>query len=415
MKIPGQWKSQPKKVKGDDDKKKLYRELFNFGILEGESLKDASARFTAKTGKAVDQDFIDTVQSLEENDRTQKRWFEIMETASSLEEYFHSILNECVIESVRTDNLSLSIFFSSWVNQRVTKAGDKRYQVSLGLAERLAFTELRGLYARDIRLPFPAVLIELPASMAFGIPSLKIPKALLLQEEVPGGAAQKAGIQRVWNLSLMPANIVGAIKEDDRTILARIFLWDDLKWEACVERSLEEIYCLSPLVTPEVQASMFSGDKDVQRKLANLAANLVLYSTNHNARAVPTNKEFIELGERIQKAPPGAKKERLKERRRSLDPDYTIVLGAGVKPIPHDVMDGNKIGVRTLVAGFWRNQVFGPAKTLNEEGEKVWIPAEKREHQMKWIAPFWRGLELGEESPVTNPIRVMKEVSPSIA
>jgi len=408
--IPGQWKAQPKPK--ENESTNLYQEIAKFGVNDGESIVDALARFTAKTGKVVPPELLEEVKDMEEHKQRNDHGLQLVKTADNLETYFSVFIEKVAAPWVRDEYLELQTIFSSWLNQQTHKHGNKRYQVTLGLAERLAFTELRGIYARDIRLPFPAIIVEIPASLAFGIENLKIPKALLIQEEAPGGSAQLAGISRVWNMSLIPLQQIGHLKEDERTILARLFFWEDLKWEASVQRSSVELYQLSPLVPMGVQLDMFaaSGNPDVQRKLMNLAANLVLYATNHNARAVPTNKEFVELGERIQKAPPGAKKERLKERRRSLDPDYKIVLGTGVKRIPDEVREGDKIGVRTLVSGFWRNQVFGPAKTLNEEGEKVWIPAEKREHQMKWISPFWRGLELGDEAPVTNPIRVMKEL-----
>lgn len=403
--IPG----QGKKAKGaEDEKTKLLRELWRFGIRKDELIAHAMERFTRVTGKKIPPDIAKSLMDFDDHTKElMERAVKIrgvVDSAQNLEMFFHGMV-EHGSELIRTQPHDLQIHFSSWVNQKFTQAGKKRYEVSLGLAERLAFTELRGIDAKDIRLPFPAILIEIPASMAFGIECLKISKALMIQEEAPGGIASTMGISRVWNLTMVPASLVSHLQSDERIILGRLFFWDDAKWTESVNKSLSSVFSLSPLVSAENQCAMFAsmGDETIQRNLFNLVANLVLYSTNHNVREVATNKEYIELGERIQRTPAGSKKEKLKERRRSLDPNYKIVLGTGVRKIPDEVREGQKIGVRTLVSGFWRNQVYGPAK---KDGE--WIPAEERLHKMKWVEPFWRGVELGEEAPVVNPIRVLK-------
>lgn len=406
--IPGQGKHRPHTPA--DNRTKLLQELWRFGMQPGESPLQAAARFMKTTGKKIPEDVIEMLKKEHEANSAQleraEKLSEVVKSATNLESFFHPYVELSSKWGGIRDVRDLQVIFSSWINQKFDQAGRKRYEVSLGLAERLAFTELRGIAAKDIRLPFPAILIEIPASMAFGIEALEIQKVILIQEEAPGGIAAQSGITRVWNLTMIPAQLEGMLQAEDRIILGRLFFWEEDKWTESVDKSINSVYSLSSAVKPEEQAMMFAslGDSKIQRSLFNLVANLVLYSTNHNAREVPTNKEYIELGERIQKTPASAKKERLKERRRSLAPNYKIVLGTGVRRIPEEAREGNKIGVRTLVSGFWRNQVYGPAK---KDGE--WIPAAERLHQMKWVEPFWRGLELGEEAPVTNPTRVMKD------
>ena len=293
-------------------------------------------------------------------------------------------------------------FFWAWVRDRAMLAGDKRYQVSLGLAERMVYTELRGLSSDDIRLPFPTISIEISSTLVLGpLSSHEYPKTLFIQEETPGGATREAGVSRVWNMVLLPAKWArlpygehGAL---ELYLLARLCFTKGEKWEAVVSLGKTGSYELSPLISDHAGAAMFSdfGPETITiyESLFRLAANLVLYATNNETRASATNKEYNDLTARIQKTPGGPKKERLKERRRSLDPEYKIVLGANVRPIPDAMREGNKIGVRTLVSGFWRNQAHGPKFSLRKQ---------------KWIEPFWRGVELGEEAPATNPIRVLQ-------
>jgi hypothetical protein len=220
----------------------------------------------------------------------------------------------------------------------------KKYAIHAGLHDRLRHTEIRGVKGFQVKTPFPSIYVE---------------------------------------TSLHDFFLSSSEKNDINLIHVTWFRPSDAK------SSSFSLYSTDLLLESQKKIEDQAGDEFHQEIL-----NIILYLTNaHHRESLKeeaTNQEWISLGDRIQKAPPGAKKERLKARRRELDPEYRIILGRGVKSLQQekDELDaGSKHTVRTLVSGHWRNQIYGPR--LDPLGNP--IPAEQRKHESIWIEPFWKG------------------------
>lgn len=237
----------------------------------------------------------------------------------------------------------------------VKKTGVKTYRVLPGLESRLSNTELRGIKGKNIKLPFNGnIWVEME--------------------------------HRCFVLS-QTENVIHLTWIDEKNDKDTPF-W--CSWELTLE--------------PDVPLQQQKINDDA---IFRFVVNVVMYITNchyrEEFRQEPTNAEWVSLGERIQKLPAGAKKERLKERRRQLDPEYKIIIGKGVRSMQEekDDLDKKSLSVRTLVSGHWRNQVSGARKDAFGNA----IPAENRAHELIFIEPFWRGPEW---VPSIEPVRVAK-------
>ena len=241
----------------------------------------------------------------------------------------------------------------------------KEFIVSAGLAERLVDTRLRGVCGQDLRLPFPSIRIELPVGLDFGIgPTTKITHFMICEFN--------------RNLTILVDHHMNEENEErsegpngeDREGIIHVGITD--------ESSLDEI----------AAASTFYGYEQVKLgKFVEFLFNAILYMTNVRFREEASNKDWKDLSARIQRLPPGSKKERLKERRRSLDPGYFIYIGRDV-PRLGSATEGNHLVVRTKVTGHWKMQAHGPKLS---------------ERKLIWIEPYWKG---PDHAPETNPTRV---------
>lgn len=371
--------------------------------------------------------------SVEERSDKVKKFEALIGEVRTLEEYAAGFMNIGLnIEknlTAGTDESTddLRVLCASYLsltskNPDGTSIKHPRYQVSLGLAQRLAFTSLRGVKAKDIRLPFSHIRVELPAAFdeALDIGSIAEPRVLIVKEETPGGVALKAGMERSLLMSLIPLRMENEMNRDPSIIFGRLVFREEWTWQQALEHSTSVFYSIDDRLGTAEHAKLYTplGGIEACERLYNLIGNLILFATSSKTRESATNKEYIELTRRIEAIKgQSSKKDRLKERRRSLDPEYKIVLGVNVRPVPEEVRgERGKIGVRTLVSGHWRNQVRGPAKRYSDETHRMeWIPAQERLHEWTWIQPFWRGAELSEDAPTTAPIRVMKELTVKLA
>lgn len=268
----------------------------------------------------------------------------------------------------------------SWVLAKYQLSGCKDYEVSLGLAERLAATDLRGIQQNELRLPFEAIKIFIPKGFR---PEFIVNQGcpLWVAVYIDRSIQQEYGIRTLR---------VGAMCDDLNTIKGgHVGLFDaplsELKLPWSQQKGRIRLFEEKGIKTT------WEGNDPSQDALIHWLANVVLYITMSGARgdAQPTNQEWLDLTARLSKMHGGPKKERLKERRRSLDPGYKIFLGRDVLPLG-PAREGTSPTVRTLVQGHWRNQACGPKFS---------------ERKLIWIEPFWRGPDLAE---ATNPIRVLQ-------
>ena len=245
----------------------------------------------------------------------------------------------------------------AWVESKYNH-NPKDYEITDGLAEQLLHTEIRGVRQAEIKLPFDALKIHLPLSV--------FPKAgfVILH-------CHSYVMVDYRNVFMFTPNLAMTVYRRDGSLRTIISLR------------------LDPDIDIHETKSQIKRGDDLDR-IPEWILNVVLYMTSSEVRSETkaTNLEYVALTDRLNKAK-GTKREKIKERRRSLDPSYRIILGVGVPRLSMQGT-GTNLLVRTLVAGHWRNQVCGPKNTL-------------RKHI--WIQPFWRGPDL---APATAPIRVMQ-------
>jgi hypothetical protein len=131
------------------------------------------------------------------------------------------------------------------------------------------------------------------------------------------------------------------------------------------------------------------------------AMNAVLYTTwEEPGEHWEANKEARQLWERIQKVH-GPKRERLKERLKSLDRQPRIRLGYKIRVNRHgekSLEEGKSVftqksglGVRQRVSGHWKRQPCG----LKSQDRKI-----------IWVQPYWRNEE--GEAQEQSPVHVMQ-------
>jgi len=265
-----------------------------------------------------------------------------------------------------------------WVNSKFT-LNPKVYEITSGLLDQLVHTEIRGVKQTELKLPFTAVKIMLPVDF---FPKFK---SIILYEHAFVNLGSDGVFCRPSIAMLL------SLRSEEAEILLNNTLNEELD---IYETKSQHIY-------KHDEAEDLGA-----HNIPHLFMNVIMYMTSQDVRrkTITTNPEYNALTRRLEKAR-GAKREEIKSRRRSLDPGYRIVLGIGVPCISVD-NQGGVLTVRTLVSGFWRNQVFGPAK----DADGTWIAGKEREHRKLWIQPFWRGPEL---APETNPIRVMRNLDES--
>lgn len=272
-------------------------------------------------------------------------------------------------------------------------AGERVYELSIGLGERLLHTELRGLDTDDLRLPYRSIYIVVPPELGL----------LLMNER--SGEHHLEGVyiteyeyngMRKWKLLFWgPPNERAEHEHDDTLFHFGVDLPAGLSLDEALDRS-ELFKRQDGRHGTEVARKYYI---DQWRKLFTLVMNTVVYCTWPDAELRQVqNNEFTKLQEQMKKHPKGSHKyERTREKLKATPQQRRILLGPTSKPLGF-LCDGEKIGilhgpltVRTMVAGHWKRQPYGEGRALRK-----WIH----------IEPFWRGPETAPES---NPRRVLEE------
>jgi hypothetical protein len=264
-------------------------------------------------------------------------------------------------------------------------AGERVYEVSNGLADLLARTELRGVHGSDLRLPYPSVYIGLPASANLKDTEGDFVQGFFVTQSVP--ADTDAPGKSWWILTVAaPANDAQA----QTCFFFNIDLLDDEPVEEALDRKLKSVAAYPTGVRSAFSDGLGPSWKDQFRWVMNV----VLYATHHpdaELTEYEANRAYTLLKARAEKAPKGSeKRRRLYEELRNLRPSRRILLGKSVQSETEaSVGEPRPLRVRTLVAGHWRNQPHGTNRALRK---------------LIWIRPFWRG---PEDAPELNPRRVL--------
>lgn len=293
--------------------------------------------------------------------------------------------------------------------------GRHHYTLSDGLAAQLALTELRGLRSEDLRLPYRSVFIEVPPHLGFkvfgasnvGLRSEAVEGVFITEDDTDG--RPPIIVDSKGNPLPKPDS-----EDPDREIDARIEFTPGRSWRIfVVSRPFSTSDFVGDTVEINFRLSLYEGES-VDEEIARLTrgiirlegaeapqfietllplwrwlVNVLMYATTPDAEvdSIRANPEADALWRRIEKLPKvSAKRDRLKERLRGMDPHRRTHLGKSVAFTPalrkmydeHQEGGGTKLRVRTLVAGHWQRFATGKGRV-----DRVW----------KFRAPFWRGPE----------------------
>jgi hypothetical protein len=288
------------------------------------------------------------------------------------------------------------------------REGKRTYVVSPGLAEQLRHTELRGLSCEDLRLPFPAVYIDVPVQADLkvwnhdsgwhrlqAIYIVEDPDILgeaqqldFLELEREAWGLQPGQLLRGWRLML-----VGECKDpgneemlgDDAVYYYRVALPDGLAVEAAIEQTRANAYrgCADELA----RVAALDPSESWKQVFA-WVMNLMMYviCVEPNAERWMLNKEARQLWERIQKTPKGSpKRKRLHAELQQLDPRWRYSIGQGIvvrrgreRAEAQRGQERGPMAVVSWVAGHWKRVAHGPGRA-----QRRW----------QFIAPYRRGPE----------------------
>lgn len=316
-----------------------------------------------------------------------------------------------------TTIVSNTVHVALWHNH-----GRHHYMLSEGLATQLALTELRGLKSEDLRLPYRSIYVEVPPHLGlkvFGTSNaglrLEPVEGVFITEDNTDGAKPDLVDD---NGVPVPVPTLGPDDDPDQKINARIEFQPGRSWRIMVvsrpflipgarhKEDYDAVHSYFTLQLPEGMsiddqiAAMLARyeDNEVKAQIIETLiptwkwlANVLMYATTPDAEidVIRVNPEADALWRRIEKLPKvSAKRDRLKDKLRGMDPQKRTRLGKSVVLTPalrkmyddHRDGVGAKLRVRTLVAGHWQRFATGKGRV-----DRVW----------KFRAPFWRGPEDG--------------------
>lgn len=278
-------------------------------------------------------------------------------------------------------------------------SGKRVYEVTAGLAEKLANTRLRGLTCGDLRLPFESIYIAIP------------PHANLRLFNMETGWHKAIGVyitedKEHGDVRTLQYMVVGEIKEeitgvvnnnastatlviDDALFHFSLDLTDPARSiDAAISERKEEMEGLFRHYT--TKGAKVEELTEEWRKVYEWTTNVLLYATwpDADVEHVQMNKDFRQLWNRIEnlKARVPKNNPKLKDMRatlRTLDPRNRVILGRGVTldSVREEMArNGGAMTVRIRVEGHWQHYWHGP-----KDGERIRI--------RQWKAPYWKGPE----------------------
>lgn len=253
-------------------------------------------------------------------------------------------------------------------------AGKHVYQVSPGLADQLRNTELRGLHADDLALPYKSIYIQVPQTAGLHIWNDEsgwhdVIGIYVTEQTLPS---------RSWRFLVCgetkPVEVMkGMYDDNDALVYFQVPLPEKL--------SLTETLALSQNQCVQDVEELKKLGQDSFREMVDLwpdifkwAMNVVLYMSIEDTESeeIVDNKEARQLLERIKKLSKSRKRSNLQGRLSKLELCKRIVLGKSVT-----TNKGSwELTVRVRVIGHWRNQPYGPGRMFR---------------RLQWIEPHWRG------------------------
>lgn len=265
--------------------------------------------------------------------------------------------------------------------------GKHYYKVSDGLATLLALTELRGLKVDDLKLPFQSIFIELPACLGFRIFNREMgwqpAEGVFIHEDREDDSTVKGEINlgRSWRILAVSRSYKVDIGTDSAQAFFSLPLVDGDTVDDAVDRLR--------IRTSQQGITDPNGDEvNAWVGIWRWIMNVIVYATTPDAEAdhVRGNEDAESIWRRVTKLPKvSAKRDRLKDRLKGMDPKWRTVLGKSVVLTPalremrehqQSSRNGKALRVRTLVSGHWMRFAVGEGRK-----DRVW----------KFRQPFWRG------------------------
>ena len=320
-------------------------------------------------------------------------WGETGNRASNSAEAFYreAKLNQGSVEHATTQ-IALQFQLSAFVH-----AGSPTYAPSDGLSQALLHTEFKDLITDQVRLPHKTIYIHAPDTCSLQVHNddsgwhtldgIYVTEASIFEKDGIG--------ERIWRVM-----VVGRHKEiesDELDFLSKIEHNNDAllhfkmslrsgeKIEACVARAEAEM-------NSQIVSETFKKWIPHWRNAFRFILNVILYATMPDAdvKTLIVDPETRKLFERIQKLPKGSsKREALKNRLKEADQTKVKILGGSIlldrtfsDASPDGETEGRKLSVQYVRSGHWRNQPYGPKRTLVKQ---------------QWIKPTWVG---SKDSPI---------------
>ena len=269
--------------------------------------------------------------------------------------------------------------------------GRRAYDVSPGLAEQLRATSLRGVGADDLHLPYPSIYIIVPTRANLRVwnndSGLHQCVGIYVSEEPSLAIRNLENLEsadaeprcRGWRIMLVGTG-KGDLVWDDAILYFQVALIPGKPIDECLD--LEQEFMQAAQKANKVPGGF--GEWIEWRAAFDWLMNTVLYATyvepGENWEA---NEEARNLWSRIEKLPKGAKRDRLKERYRTLSKKPRILLGRSIavrRGRPEGVVQSGParkvLDLRVQVAGHWKRVAHGPGLV-----DRRW----------QWIEPYWRG------------------------
>ena len=290
------------------------------------------------------------------------------------------------------------------------KAGKRVYTVSPSLAVQLKHTELRGLRAEDLRLPYESIYIDIPPEAALKVWNeesgwhraigVYITEEKSMGETDAYRAKGKPGTLRGWRVLLIGQDKAENPREigDDALSFFRIVLKDGTKLNDIIATAKREMLWDMEHNPHSTWDERMSWDWEQQFRWA---MNVVLYATWHEpGEHWIANKEARQLWERIGKLPAKSKKRKaLSGKLQTLQQQRRIKLGASIviqrgksgsdgenSGARESVEPAYNLRIKTRVSGHWKRVVHGKGRALR---------------RLQWIEPHWRNLD--GLTPVQEP------------
>jgi hypothetical protein len=276
--------------------------------------------------------------------------------------------------------------------------------VSPELAGQLKDTELRGLRAEDLRLPYESIYIQVPKEAGLKIWNedthwhdtigIYITEERSMSESDEyrrRGSNAETGNLRGWRILVIGQDKAEKYEAgDDALSFFRILLKDGTKLEDILKTTSKDMQWDMDHNPDSTWDEKMNEDWEQQFRWA---MNVVLYATwEEPGEHWIANKEARKLWERIKKVPSNSKKRKSLDRKfQTIDKQRRIQLGTKIvvdRKRGANTDDAEKSGtqkkasgglrVKTRVSGHWKRQVHGPRRSRR---------------RLQWIEPHWRNLD----------------------